>query len=375
MEPLEGSTLDLLFRRRVKSSAAGYAVMIMVAGMAAALPLVKVDIVSNAPGMVRPVVEPAEIISPLAGTVDSTILMEHLYVNRGDTLVWFRREVQEARIGEIKEKLGHNRTIAADIRLILDGESPLFSPALLQSYRHHLAEEKRLALRSDYLLSGYRTMEELFRQEVIPRFDFEKAQTDYALAKADLISEREQYRTSLENELLRLENENRTNQGTLSRLKSSLKDHVVVAPSTGVILHCRVIDHGSSVPAGTWLGTVSPAGDLVAACYVEPGEIYSVRKGMPVKLTFERRGYHNGYRINSEVIRIDGDVVAAEEMPVYRVFCQLPVSPQFRPGMVCSANLILGRRSLAALLLEKINRWCNPALVTQTEGIPHGEGP
>ena len=124
MDTLERSTLELIHRRRVQPLPPGYAVIFMVVGMVVALPLVKVDIVSTTAGMIRPVVEPAEILSPLAGIVDSSLLTDQTHVEAGDTLLWLRRDIPDSRILEISELVRQNMILMDDISCILDGDLP-----------------------------------------------------------------------------------------------------------------------------------------------------------------------------------------------------------------------------------------------------------
>ena len=366
MDTLEGSTLELIHRRRVQPLPPGYAVIFMVVGMVVALPLVKVDIVSTSAGMIRPVVEPTEILSPMAGIVDSTRLTDHTRVEAGDTLLWLRRDIPFSRMIEISELVRENNTLIGDIIRILDGDQPGASARYIQTHRNHIAAAKRLELKRDYLFEEFTTMETLFRQEVISLSAFEQARSDYRLACAETNSLKEQYRSSMEDELQRLRKENQAYSAERIRTEALLKDHVVLAPASGLLMHCRVISRGSVLPAGIPLARISPTGRLVAECYVDPREISSIRKGTVVSLTFPKRGYRNGYRTDCRITEIDPDVVTLNGRSVYRIRCLMPETTPVIAGMTFSASLVLDRSSLASLFLEKLNRWGNPALAGAT---------
>ena len=84
MNQLEDSTLDLIFRRRVRSYYPGYVIIVLIFGLVLVLPLVKVDVVTSVRGMIRPFEEPAEVGSAITGILDSTILKNNQQVKAGE---------------------------------------------------------------------------------------------------------------------------------------------------------------------------------------------------------------------------------------------------------------------------------------------------
>jgi len=135
MKELEDSTINLIYKRRVRSFYAGYVVMIIISGIVIALPVINIDIVTTAAGMIRPLKEPSEIFSSIGGTVDSTILSSNRPVSSGDTVVWIERTVPETRIREYVRLIGRNERSISDISSILKGASPSRTAHYIQSSR------------------------------------------------------------------------------------------------------------------------------------------------------------------------------------------------------------------------------------------------
>ena len=384
MDPLEGTTLDLIYRRRVRSCYPGYTMILMAVGMIVALPLVKVDVVSTSGGMIRPLEEPVGMVAPISGLVDSTILKEHLEVVTGDTLVWICRDLPEVRICEHREMIMQNIGAVNDITSILRGTQPGETSKYIQSFRKHLAARHHLQLQKDFLHKTFKAAEQLFDQEVIPSGEYEQARSEYLLACARIEDHRESYRSLLEDELLRLQMENRSHRGGIAKIKASLQNFYVVAPTPGILMQCPGITDGSVLQQGTMLGIISPAGPLVAECYVETRDISGIRTGMPVRIHFDRKGHQPGSRLEISVSQIDADAVVVNGRPVYRIRCNLEdpflVSGGGDPepvllGMTFSASMLLYRATLASILLEKLNRWANPALAVHSRRQIQENGP
>jgi HlyD family secretion protein len=372
MDSLEGTTVDLIYRRRVRSSGLGFMAMIMVTAIAAGLPLVKVDLVSNAHGMIRPMTEPAEIMTTITGLVDSTLLKDHLAVEPGDTLIWLCRAIPESRMKTCREQIRDNQGPMDDIRAILAGKPPSATSRIMQSHRNHLALGESLVLDEGLMRKEYEVSLALYEQEVIPRLEYEQVRSGYMVARARVASHRENYRSVLEEELFRLEEENRRLKENMEQVSATLKDYYVISPASGLLRQCPGIGVGSAVHPGTRLGVVTSSDQLVAECYVVPGEISRIRPGTLVKLRFQIHGRPTSPALETRVSTVDPDVVVMEGSPVYRVRCNLDHlnleetrSGPIRPGMTFSASMVLDRVSLAFLLLERVNRRVNPALAGQ----------
>ena len=370
MEQLEDSTLDLIYRRRVRSYFPGYVIIFMIMGVAVALPLVKVDVVTSIRGMVRPLEEPSEVCSPMTGILDSTILGNNMEVLDGDTLLWIRRDIPDTKIKAHQDIIKTNHGSIHDILHILEGKSPRETSRFQQSYRNHHSALALLHLQQEFLHGEYRTAEALYQEEVIPKHEYEQTQSNFHIICAKVSDLRENYKNILEEEMYRLELENSQIEGEIELIKSTLQDFFVIAPASGTVHNCPGITSGSVIHIGSSLGIISPSGSLVAECYLEPDKIPVVNMGTRVKLRFDDPGFLSHSFIETVVNHIEKDISVVNGIPAYRIRCTLD-NPQIRyrdgtidpvrKGMTFTASFILFRRSLAGLILEKVNRWANPA--------------
>jgi HlyD family secretion protein len=378
MDQLEDSTLDLIYRRRVRSCHPGTVVMLMITGALMALPLVKVDVVTTTTGMIRPLEEPAGILAPISGILDSTILTGNLRVHAGDTLAWIRKDRIVAAIREYSGRIALNRVHIQDIRSILDGQKPEKTARFIQSYRNHLSALSCMKIREEFLGKAYQTATELFTAEVIPLHEFEQAETDYRLICAEINDLEQQYRDRLEEEFYRLEQENAGYRQEINLNRSLQHNYYIVAPTSGTVHNCPGLTSGSVIHSGMVLGSVSPEGRLAAECFLDPGSIQGVGKGTRVRLRFDGSVYKRHAHAEARVGHIEKDVTLKDGVPVYRVRSILD-SPfivqengERKPvvkGMTFTASFVLFRRSIASLLLEKVTRRLHPAGPAGSAGL------
>jgi len=335
-----------------------------------ALPLVKVDVITSSRGMVRPFHEPVEVYAPITGILDSCRLQNNLQVSTGDTLVWIRSDIPKAKMKARAEMMALNRASILDITHILEGEVPKETSRFRQSHRNHLAALSHLQLQEEFLHKEFRVAEQLYRQEVISLYDYEKAESDYLIMTAKVSDLRESYRDMLATELQRLELENSTYHGEIEQIRSTLNDYIITAPLSGTLLHNQGITTGSVIHTGTSLGMISPTGRLVAECYLPPATIQTIGLGTRVKIRIDDPGFNLNTFLETHVDHIDKDVSVIDGNPVYRIRCTLKnpylrtsegAFTPLRKGMTFTANFILSRRSLAHLMLEKMDRWVNPS--------------
>lgn len=365
MDPLEGTTLDLIHRRRVNTFYPGYAIILIVLGIIVALPLVKVDVVSTSGGMIRPSLEAVELFTSITGIVDSSMLADHFEVKAGDTLVWMRKDLPETRISELRDRLGRNLDHMQDIDAILFGQSPGTSTRYIQSFRMHTASTLSMQLRIDYLEDEYNAAQLLYKQQVIPLMEFEKARSEYLLACARLEDHRESYKSRLEDDLNRFTIENRHIEGELAEIRTSLQNYKIMAPASGMLSQCKTLKPGSVIQPGMKLGSISPHGELVADCYVETTDIREIQKGMMVRIRLNGKSPRACDRLESTVSQIDPDVMLLNGRAVYRVRCLIDNQNKLVPGMTFSASMLLYRTSVASLLTAKLNKHFNPGLARE----------
>ena len=369
MEELEESTLNLIYKRQVRSSLSAYVIILLVLGAFLSLPLVKVDVVTSVRGMVRPVQEPAEILSNVSGMVERSVLMDNRKIAAGDTLIWIKTDLLKARIDAHQNRIRIHKESVTDIRLILENQLPLRTSHYVQSNRNHQANIARLKIQKEFLQDEHKTSKTLFNQQVISRHEYEKSLNqlrEICARETDLC---EAYKSSLEEDLLRINLEISQLSDDVIQIQANLNEYYLIAPVAGTLYNSRSLSAGSVVHPGMSLAMISPTGLLVAECFIDPGHIPSVKEGTRVKLRFDDSGFRSHHPLETHVDLLDQEVTLFNGTTAYRIRCTLDNSPIYyangsvetvRNGMTFTASFILFRRSVAALILEKANLWINP---------------
>ncbi len=374
MEELEESTLNLIYKRQVRSSLSAYVIILLVLGAFLSLPLVKVDVVTSVRGMVRPVQEPAEILSNVSGMVERSVLMDNRKIAAGDTLIWIKTDLLKARIDAHQNRIRIHKESVTDIRLILENQLPLRTSHYVQSNRNHQANIARLKIQKEFLQDEHKTSKTLFNQQVISRHEYEKSLNqlrEICARETDLC---EAYKSSLEEDLLRINLEISQLSDDVIQIQANLNEYYLIAPVAGTLYNSRSLSAGSVVHPGMSLAMISPTGLLVAECFIDPGHIPSVKEGTRVKLRFDDSGFRSHHPLETHVDLLDQEVTLFNGTTAYRIRCTLEdaqihytngTSEAVRIGMTFTASFILFRCSVAALILEKANLWVNPTVSTQ----------
>ena len=186
MDPLEGTTLDLIYRRRVTTFYPGYTIILIVVGIIVALPLVKVDVVSTSAGMIRTFQEPTELFTSITGIVDSSLLKDHREVQTGDPLLWLQKKLCDTRMLELDWQIERNKNNIKDIKSILQGKDPMETSRYRQSFRNYTTSCRQLLLQKDFLHDEFKAAEILRDQQVIPEREYEQSRSKYLVCCAQL---------------------------------------------------------------------------------------------------------------------------------------------------------------------------------------------
>jgi hypothetical protein len=227
------------------------------------------------------------------------------------------------------------------------------------------------------------TADTLFSQEVIPARDYEHSRTRYLEALAAMKNREEDYHRQLEGTLRDLLSENLALKAEMEHAGSEIQNRYILAPIGGMVQHCTGVTSKSVIAAGSRLGTITPAGPLVAECYVEPAEIGQIRIGTEARIRLHRRYHWQMTELRARITAIDAGAVTIGGHAVYRVRCFLKEGGMYGhpetgesilPGMTFSANLLMGRTSLASLLSDKLFRWTDPYLARDQASKPAGNG-
>ncbi len=235
------------------------------------------------------------VASKINGTVKTVYVMDNQHVKKGDLLIEldpadYEVRVKEARSGldaerykltEIKEKIEISKKQLSELLAAIEA-----SKANVELYEAQLRQAERELHRA----------EKLYREEVIPRERYEKTETAYKVAVAQLRSAKEQLKRtekSLESQkavVRQVEAANLTQLSAIKQKESLLKEAElsysytkIHAPADGFVTK-KSVEPGNQIRAGQPLMAVVPLNDIWIVANYKETQLEKVRPGQRVKI-------------------------------------------------------------------------------------------
>lgn len=339
-----------------------------------ALPLIHINLSTQAPGTLRPLAEKTEIRPLVAGTITRLPTKENQAVRRGDTLVVLQSGAMDAQQALNAKQQAEKVAFITDLKWLVRGVTVPKGGLRTQLYGQQAAQfhfqQQQLRNQLQKSARDLATTQRLYAGKVIARIELE----DKTFAHRKLLDEarvlaetqRSQWQTDLNTHRAALAEL----RGRQQQLRQERRLYALTAPVAGTVQQLAGKYAGSYVQAGELLGTISPDGNLLAECYVAPKDIGFMRVGMPVRFQIDAFDYNQWGMVEGQVTDVARDyVLLNEKQPVFKVRCRLNRSylqlksgyrGTLRKSMTVRARFQLAERSLWQLLFDKADDWLNP---------------
>jgi HlyD family secretion protein len=178
-------------------------------------------------------------------------------------------------------------------------------------------------------------------------------------------------------ELSRLRYQNGHTNSEISRIENELSQCEIIAPVSGRIDQLSGIYNGSVIHAGQDLATISPDTSLIGEVYITPDDIGLIKSDQEVILIIDAFDYREWGTIHGKIKDIPDDFILIDNQPVFIIKCMPDkdflylkngIKGQLKKGMTFQARCIITTRSIAHLLIGRLDSWINPAISKQTFG-------
>ena len=169
------------------------------------LPIIRIDLYSDTPGMIRPKKARNLINSPINGKVERVNITENSFVNEGDTLIMLNDRDISLTIKRLKNHIDSLKFEAHDLRYLIrtnhfNGDSILTSVHKSQLQEHRY-KTKSFNDNLSWNLKDLERQKQLFKHGVIARKEYEKSEESWESAKNDLQSFKSQQKRIWQKEL------------------------------------------------------------------------------------------------------------------------------------------------------------------------------
>ncbi|MDO5322072.1 MAG: HlyD family efflux transporter periplasmic adaptor subunit [Bacteroidia bacterium] len=233
--------------------------------------------------MIKPREDHTVITTTSSGFVEAHNLSSNLHVNEGDTLLVIKSELITSKLPMLEKRKGELEDLITDLQN-LTRKSPysvkLRSPVYKQDVLYYIAQWNEADVKRKQTKSAYERSLKLFEANVIPLSEFEPVELSYQQAENAIRTLTSYQKRQWASDLIQYENELRDIDTQIEQICIQDTETVVCSPVTGTIQQAQALFDGSYVSAGQQILEISPDGDLVAECYVQPKDIGYMTLGM-----------------------------------------------------------------------------------------------
>lgn len=368
---------DQLFNDRSRLPGVLYlTVLLVIVGCLVAINYIRIDVTVHATGMIKPREDRTVITTTTAGFVKVYTLSPNSHVREGDTLLIIRSELITSKLPMLEQRREELEDLITDLQN-LTRKSPysvkLISPVYKQDVLYYIAQWNEADAKRNQTKSAYERSKKLFDANVIPLSEFEPVELEYQQAENAIRTLAGYQKRQWASDLLRYENELRDVSTQIEQIGIQNAETVICAPVTGTIQQAQALFDGSYVNAGQQILEISPDGDLIAECYIEPKDIGYMREGMAGRVQVSAFNYTEWGVLSATVDEVFDDISVSTDgkQSFYRMYCTLDsdhltlkngFEGYIKKGMVVNANFIVTSRTVFQLLYDKIDNWLNPEI-------------
>lgn len=373
-EILENTTEVHQFKHRTRSKVIYLIILLILIGAFIALPFVKIDVISQARGIIKPDIERVHISLINSGQVIYNGLFNNKKVAKGDTLLILNDQGIDQKLIFSDFQTTQTLSYIQDLTLLLKQKkvrlSDINSARYQKRYLQYHQKLNELQIRFHKRKRDYERYRLLYEKGVIARAEYDNHKFEFDLARSEIFQHRNRQQNEWQAELSQYNVTLKELQAKYDQLVESKSRFVITAPVSGTLLNIQQQETGSFVTAGTVLAQISPNTDLLVECYVSPADIGLIKEQDAAKYQIDAYDYSQWGLATGKVIEIGKDIEFLEDQSVFKVRCSLDQKylllkngfrGNLKKGMTLNANFKLSRRTLFELLYDKMNDWLNPA--------------
>ena len=381
-EAVINQSADYLFFSYNKRSQLLYLIIIIVVLLTfISLFIIKIDIGVGVNGMIKHKGEKTIISSPNSGILSFVNMEENKKVNKGDTLFVV---IADNITSQQKALLSRKKELSImldDLFVLLSNENEIEnikSDFYRKSYVYFISQLTELQLKKDAVEKNYNRDKILAESDILSKYEFEKIKAEYNSAKTAIEILKSRQIAQWQDEKNNYELEQREVKTKLLQIDITNRDLVICSPISGVIQSVMNVNNGSYVHEGQQIVEISPEGNLLLECYVQPKDIGLLKTGQKCRIQIDAFNYNDWGIITGNLSEIYNDIFASNDKSsyFYKVYCSLDTyelqlkngyKGYIKKGMTAKTRFIVTKRSCAQLLYDKIDDWLNPMLRTNDE--------
>lgn len=342
------------------------------------LPIIQVDINSQAPGLIRPYQENKPIYSYSPGKIKRIPILNNQYVEKGDLLVELESDLINNQSDIQWQLLNQCLGFQMDLRELIQNKNPhLETIEFQQDFYHYSLQLKEFENKIAALNTQFVRQDKLFKEHVIPQTEWEKMEFELNQAKDLLNSFAQNKKRAWSFELQKEIEKEKTIRNTLQKIQIEEENLNIFAPQSGTIIQNIGLKSGNFLPSGIEIAKISSNDSLIVETYISPKDIGHIHLGQKQKIHLESFNFRQWGFLEAEVIEIDRNLIQENNAYLFKVRSKLikkelslknGTKVTAQKGMTLNAHFFLTKRTLFQLFTDKADDWFNPNQ-TKNNGI------
>ena len=338
------------------------------------LPIIKVDISNQSPGIITSHQENNRVTSMVYGHVNQVMIHENKKVSIGDTLLIINSSTQDHTIKTNKIIIGQNRENIHDLTQLLNAQSHDNTLNLTTSkyWRNQVEVQEKVSefnIRKEFLQREVERDQKLYKVGALARAEYEKKFHDLNLIDKSVINYLGQKKKQWQLERDRYSKENLRLKSQNELSKKEKLNYLIEAPISGFIKDFNGINPGNYIVPNEQIALITSNDSLLVESYISTADIGLIQKGMQVKYQIDAFNYNQWGLATGIVSEIAPDIINFRNRPVFLVKntldqLSLNLSTKYigklKKGMTLTARYHIAQRSLYQLLFDRVDDWLNP---------------
>lgn len=346
--------------------------LFLVTAGSVSLPFLYTDISVHASGLVRPAVERMYLRSPVSAMIDSIFCADGASVRMGDTLIRLRDPATAGKRNRERNELARCTLYLHDIARLLDAKADsavlsfLVTPLYREQLSYYLQQRSELNVLANKTAREWSTNNTLALQNAVSRKELFDAGNANEKITHELKTLAESYRNTWQQDRVRYEADSARLVFELKQDETATSAYVINAPADGLLQGTSGLHRDVWLNTGDQVGTLSPAGALVAECFADTKDAGLLYPGLLARYRVDV--FDPGFlgALTGKILSVEDDYTLVDSRRLFRLRCSFDDthlrlangrSFKVRRGMQLRASFIVGRRSLWQILFEKAGNW------------------
>jgi multidrug resistance efflux pump len=347
-----------------------HSVLIFVLAIMISLPFIRINISVKAPGIIRPVSERTVINSLISGKIDHIFCSEGDFVHKGQVLLTMDHKHLLNELNHKKTEEMYGLFELTDLKNLLSGkDTDMVSVKYRMEFTNYHNQYKKVNKQLQKASKEKQRFMNLYMEQFISEQEYDELVHHESLLKSELNFLESNSYNNWQNDLARLQYDLNRIRAEIATIEKDIEYCKLIAPVSGYLAQFTGIYEGSNIQAGTQLASISPDTILIGEIYITPDHIGTIREGQEVMITIDAFDYREWGILSGIITDIPDDFILIDNQPFYKVKCKPDrdylllksgLKGRLKKGMTFQSRCLVARRSIAQLMVSRLDQWLNP---------------